>query len=113
MLPSVIGGPGGVLMLRPGWVAQEARQCRTSAGPFVHLAFLDGLECWSRQSMTREQTRARANAIRGTGLVAFHILDTSMALKKKSMLTSPTLVLIRSSLDFFHCFARTCRQARV
>jgi hypothetical protein len=33
-------------------------------------------------------------------LVAFHILGTSMALKKKSMLTSPTLVLIRPSLDF-------------
>jgi hypothetical protein len=51
---------------------------------YVHLAFLDGLEYWSRQSITTEQTRARANAISGTGLVAFHILDTSMALKKKS-----------------------------
>ena len=88
-----------------GRVSQEARHCRT-APAYVHLAFLDGLKCWSCHSMTPEQTRARANAISGTGLVAFHILDTSMALKKKSMLTSPTLVLIRSSLDFFHCFAR-------
>ena len=78
--------------------AQEARQCR--AHPYVHLAFLDGLEYWSCHSIIPEETRARANALSGTGLVAFHILGTSMALKKKSMLTSPTLVLIRPSLDF-------------
>src|SRR5689334_54537 len=87
------------------------RECRTPVA--LHLAFLDGLEYWSRQSMTPEQSRARPNAISGTGLVAFQILDTSIALKKKSMLTSPTLVLIRSNLDFFHCFARSRRQARV
>jgi hypothetical protein len=48
------------------------------ARAYVHLAFLDGLEYRSRQSMTPEQTRARANAISGTGLVAFQILDTGI-----------------------------------
>jgi hypothetical protein len=63
--------------------------------------------------MTPEQTKAMTNAMSGTGLVAFHILGTNMALKKKSMLASPTLVLIKSSLDFFHCFSSARRQARV